>query len=311
MSHEYYIKRTFLLAKKGLGRTSPNPIVGAVLVKNNEILGEGYHKTYRAMHAEINAINQAVKKHGHNKLENSTLYVNLEPCCHYGSNPACTDIIISYGIKEVVYAAKDPNPLINGRSKKVLEDFGIKVTSGVLEKEAIKLNEVFFKYITKKIPFVYLKTALSLDGRITHPHKKYLSNKMALHYTHQLRNNVDAVLVGHNTFLHDKPKLTCRLPNGKNPKRIILPNRFVDLKKLLQELGEKKISSLLIEGGSQTITSFLEAKLIDKVILCYVPEIFGDKQLSFCKKLSKITWLKDIEVKQLGNNIIIEGYVVK
>ena len=230
MSHEYYIRRTFLLAKRGEGRTQPNPMVGAVLVKNNIIIGEGYHKTYRAIHAEIMAINNAVRKYGHKMLEGSTLYTNLEPCCHYGSNPACTDIIISYGIKEVVYATKDPNPLINGQSQKILNNFGIRTTVGVLKDEADKLNEVFFKYIKEKIPYVYLKTALSLDGRITHPHKKYLSNKIALQYVHQLRNKVDAILVGRNTFLRDKPRLTCRLPHGHNPKKIILPNKIIDPK---------------------------------------------------------------------------------
>lgn len=311
LNHEYFIRRTFFLAKKGEGRVSPNPMVGAILVKKGKALGEGYHKKYGSLHAEVEAINQAVKKHGHKMLEGSTLYINLEPCCHYGSNPACTEIIISYGIKEVVFSSLDPNPLVSGEGSKMLKEYGIKVTCGILEDEGRKLNEIFFKYIRKKIPFVFLKTALSLDGRITHPSKRYLNNKAALRFVHLLRNKVDAILVGHNTYKRDNPKLTCRMTGGRSPKKIILPAKKINLKKLLNDLGKKGITSLLVEGGSQTITSFLQEKLIDKVYLLYTPEIYGKKQLPFCQQLSKIVSLKDIKTEKLGNNILVESYVEK
>ncbi|MFA6027955.1 MAG: bifunctional diaminohydroxyphosphoribosylaminopyrimidine deaminase/5-amino-6-(5-phosphoribosylamino)uracil reductase RibD [Patescibacteria group bacterium] len=311
INHEYFIRRTFLLAKKGEGKVAPNPMVGAILVKEGKVLGEGYHKRFTGLHAEVEAINNAVKKFGHKMLEGSTLYISLEPCCHFGNNPACTDIIISYGLKQVVFSCEDPNPLVAGKGKKILKDFGIKVISGVLKKEGEQLNEIFFKYIKKKIPFVYLKTALSLDGRITHPHKKYLSNKAALHFGHYMRNKIDAILVGHNTFIHDKPKLTCRIPGGHNPKKIILPARKVDLKALLKNLGKEGITSVMVEGGSQISTSFLQEKLVDKILLLYTPEIYGRMQLPFCQKLSKIAKLKDVKVEKLGNNILVEGYVIK
>jgi diaminohydroxyphosphoribosylaminopyrimidine deaminase/5-amino-6-(5-phosphoribosylamino)uracil reductase len=309
MNNIFYLRKTLELAANGKGRTSPNPLVGAVIVKNNIIIGEGWHKKFGGLHAEVEAINNALKKHNSKKLKGATLYVNLEPCSHFGANPPCADIIISYGIKEVVFCTNDPNSLVNGKGEKYLKKFNIKVRKNILVNEARKLNEIYFKYILQKKPFIILKTALSLDGRITHPTQKYLNNKQALQYVHELRNQVDAILIGYNTNRKDRPQLTCRIKGGRNPKKIILPKKKVNLKKLLEKLGQEKISSILVEGGSQVITSFLQENLGDKVILLYTPEIYGSQQLAYCQKINKIVKLKDIEIRKLGDNIILEGYV--
>lgn len=309
MDHKYYLNKTLELAAKGKGKTSPNPLVGAVIVKHDKIIGQGWHKKFGGLHAEVEAINNALKKHSSKKLKGASLYVNLEPCCHFGLNPPCSDIIISYGFKEVIFCTNDPNPLVNGNGENFLKKHGIKIKKIILSDKAKKLNAVYFKNITKKIPYVILKTALSLDGRITHPHKKYLSNPEALQYTHELRNQVDAILVGYNTLKKDQPQLTCRIPGGKNPRKIILPKKKINLKKLLKKLGAENISSILVEGGSQVITSFLNENLVDKIILLYTPEIYGNKQLAYCQQLNKIVKLKDIEIKKLGDNILLEAYV--
>lgn len=307
--HKKYLQRCLELAKKGEGKVLPNPMVGAVIVKNGEILAEGYHKKIGWMHAEVEAINRALRKYSSRKLSGATLYVNLEPCCHYGHNPPCTDIISNYKFKEVVYCMRDPNPQVAGKGKKALEEFSIKVTEGILKEEAKKLNQAYVKFITKKIPYVIIKTALSLDGKITHPKKKYISNKDALNYVHELRNSADAILVGHKTNQKDKPRLTCRIKGGTDPKKVVLPKKNINVNKLVKDLGKQNIASLLVEGGSQVITSFLKAKVVDKIILLYTPEFFGSKQLSFCGELSKLVKLKDIKTKKIGDNIIVEGYL--
>ena len=161
MLHEIYMQRALELARRGWGTTNPNPLVGAVIVKNGEIIGEGYHKKPGEPHAEINALAQAGKK-----SEGSTLYVNLEPCSHFGRTAPCTDTLIKAGIKEVVIAMQDPNPEVSGKGIKKLKQAGIKVIEGILEEEAKKLNEIFIKYITSKMPFVVWKCAMTLDGKV-------------------------------------------------------------------------------------------------------------------------------------------------
>jgi len=219
MTQEEYMRLTIKLAKKGMGKTSPNPLVGAVVVKNDQIISKGYHKRFGEPHAETNALT-ACK----DKAENATLYVNLEPCCHYGKTPPCTDIIIKSGIRKVVCATLDPNPQVNGKGIRILKRAGVEVDLGILEGEAKKLNEVYLKFITTRLPFVMLKIAQTLDGRIaTKPgDSKWITQEDSRHFVHSLRSWVDAVLVGANTVRKDDPELTIHDARGENPIRIIL-----------------------------------------------------------------------------------------
>jgi len=207
------------LARKGEGKVSPNPMVGAVVMKNGNIVGSGYHQKFGEPHAEINALNQAGKK-----AKGGILYLNLEPHSFYGKTPPCTDSITKAGIKEVFCSMLDPNPKVNGKGIKRLRDEGIKVNLGLLADEAKRLNEVYLKYMTTGIPFVILKVAQSLDGKIATPtgDSKWITSEDARDYVHRLRGKVDAVLVGSNTISKDDPELTIHKQRGENPLRIIL-----------------------------------------------------------------------------------------
>lgn len=215
-----FMREALSLAKSAEGRTTPDPMVGAVLVKNGRIISTGYHGEVTTPHAEAWAIQKAGKE-----AKGSILYLNLEPCCHFGNNPPCTDAIIGAGIKEVVASMKDPNPIVNGLGFRILRRHGIKVRVGLLEKEARKVNEVFIKYITTKRPFVVLKTAMTIDGKIATRTgaSRWIASPASRRYAHYLRNIYDAILVGVGTVLIDNPKLTVRLVKKiKNPIRIVL-----------------------------------------------------------------------------------------
>ncbi|MCD6385859.1 bifunctional diaminohydroxyphosphoribosylaminopyrimidine deaminase/5-amino-6-(5-phosphoribosylamino)uracil reductase RibD [Candidatus Sumerlaeota bacterium] len=216
-----YMKRALSLAEKARGRTSPNPMVGAVIAKGNSIIAEAYHKRAGLPHAEIIALRKAGLR-----ARNATLYVTLEPCTHYGRTPPCVDAIIQAGIKRVVVATKDPNPLVNGKGIIKLRRAGIQVDCGLFRTEAQKLNVFFFTYHQKRRPFIILKWAMSLDGRTStdYGESKWITNEQSRHYVHQCRSQVDALLVGINTVLQDDPLLNVRLKNyrGRQPKRIIL-----------------------------------------------------------------------------------------
>lgn len=224
MSHEEYMAVALRLARRGLGRTSPNPAVGAVIVKKGLIIGRGYHRRAGFAHAEIEALRGLDKS----ELRGALLYVTLEPCCHEGRTGACTGAIISSGIKKVVVGAADPNPLVSGRGVEVLRGAGIKVIEGVLAAKAAKLNEGFHKFITTGMPFVILKLAASLDGRIATGagHSRWISSEASRRYVHRLRDRVDAVMVGVNTALSDDPALTVRHVRGRNPARVVLDSSF-------------------------------------------------------------------------------------
>lgn len=218
---EEYMKRALELAKKGEGYTSPNPLVGAVIVKDGRIIGEGYHERYGSNHAEVNAFLHATED-----VYGATMYVSLEPCSHYGKTPPCANKIVEKGIKKVVIAHKDPNPAVSGRGIKILQENGIEVVTGILEEESKKLNEIFLKYITTKIPFCILKSAMTLDGKIATKtgDSKWVTNEESRKYVHQLRHKVSAIMVGIGTVLQDNPCLTTRLEDiqGKDSIRIIL-----------------------------------------------------------------------------------------
>lgn len=222
--HESYMLKALELAKLGWGITNPNPLVGALIVRNGEIIAEGYHKKLGSAHAEVVAFEEAKEDVG-----GGTLYVNLEPCSHHGRTSPCARAIIERKIKQVVIAMTDPNPKVAGSGIKMLKEAGIQVVCGVLEKEAKKLNEIFIKYISKKNPFMIMKTAMTLDGKIASVcgDSKWISGEASRHYVHTLRNRVSGVMVGINTVLADDPSLTTRLDNvkTKDPVRIVIDSK--------------------------------------------------------------------------------------
>src|SRR3989338_6157985 len=205
------------LAEKGKGSVSPNPLVGCIIVKRGRIVGKGYHRKYGEEHAEIMALKAAGKK-----AANATMYCSLEPCSHWGKTPPCTESIVEAGVREVVIGIEDPNPLVDGFRE--LKFRGIKTKIGILKEKARKLNEAYLKYMKTKKPFVILKVAMSLDGKLATStgDSKYITSREARKYVHSLRNEIDAVMVGINTILKDDPKLDARLVKGKNPIKIIV-----------------------------------------------------------------------------------------
>ena len=220
-----HMKTALHLAARGKGRTSPNPMVGAVIVKNGAIVGSGYHHKAGTPHAEIHALQEAG-----NQTSGADLYVTLEPCCHTGRTPPCTEAIVRSGIKRVFIATLDPNPLVAGKGAQALTAAGIEIRTGIMEDEARQLNEVFFKYIRTKTPFIALKAATSLDGKIADAtgESKWITSDVARLHGHGLRDTYDAILVGVGTVIADNPSLTCRLPDGRgrDPARIIVDSRL-------------------------------------------------------------------------------------
>ncbi len=222
MTDEKMMLRCIQLAKKGAGYVSPNPLVGCVITKNNKIIAEGWHKKYGFAHAEVNAINSALRKGI--DLKNSVLYVNLEPCSHYSKTPPCVNKIIENKIKKVVIGVKDPYRLVAGRGIKKLKENNIEVIAGVLENECIDLNKFFFKHVKNELPYITVKAAQTLDGKIADEKykSKWISSAESRKLVHKLRSEYDAVLVGANTVKYDNPKLTVRHVKGRNPYRIVL-----------------------------------------------------------------------------------------
>jgi diaminohydroxyphosphoribosylaminopyrimidine deaminase/5-amino-6-(5-phosphoribosylamino)uracil reductase len=219
----FYMKKALELAKKGAGKVSPNPMVGAVIVKDGEIIGSGYHKEYGGLHAEVNAISSCT-----NDLYDSTIYVTLEPCCHYGNTPPCTDAIIKSGIKRVVVGSVDNNPLVNGQGIEKLQKHGIKVESGVLGEKCDELNEEFFYSNRVHKPFVVMKYGMTVDGKIATVtgESKWITSEKSRENVHKTRNDLSAIMVGIGTVLKDNPLLTCRTLDGKNPIRIICDSQL-------------------------------------------------------------------------------------
>jgi diaminohydroxyphosphoribosylaminopyrimidine deaminase/5-amino-6-(5-phosphoribosylamino)uracil reductase len=359
--HTIFMQKAIELAAKGKGRTSPNPAVGAVIVKGNRIIAQGYHQKSGSSHAEI----KALKKAGNN-AKGSTLYINLEPCCHTDKiTPPCTGAIIKSGVKKVIVAMIDPNPKVSGKGLKELKKAGIRTESGIMNKEAKRLNEAFIKFISKKEPFVILKIAQTIDGKIATAmgESKWITGKKSREYVHRIRNEVDAVLVGINTVRKDDPLLTCRVSGGRNPYRVIVDSSLrigpgakvlrhkdgktivattlkankikieylkkrgaqviitkdkagrVDLKSLMKELGNLNIASIMIEGGSFINASALSSKIVDKVLFFIAPGIMGGKDSvtsvggKSLQKLGRACAIKDLEVKTIGEDLLVEGYV--
>lgn len=220
---EKYMKRAIALAKEGEGSCHPNPLVGAVLVKDGMIIGEGYHKKCGDLHAERNAILSL-----NESAEGSTMYVNLEPCCHYGKTPPCTEAIIEDKIARVVIGSRDPNPQVAGKGVRILRDAGIKVTEDFMRDECDEINKIFFHYITRKRPYVIMKYAMTADGKIATKTgaSKWITGPESLRRVHELRNACMGIMVGIGTVLADDPMLNCRIEGGKDPVRIICDSKL-------------------------------------------------------------------------------------
>ncbi|MEJ5048290.1 bifunctional diaminohydroxyphosphoribosylaminopyrimidine deaminase/5-amino-6-(5-phosphoribosylamino)uracil reductase RibD [Chryseobacterium culicis] len=299
---EFYIKRCIELAQKALGNTYPNPLVGSVIVHNGEIIGEGYHHKAGENHAEINAINSVRNK---DLIPESTIYVSLEPCAHYGKTPPCALKIKELGFKKVVIGAMDSHDKVNGKGKKIIQDAGIEAVSGILEKECIELNKRFFTYHEKERPYIILKWAESGDGFLDKDFKPTaVSNTLVNQFVHQLRADEHAILVGTQTALHDNPSLTVRNTEGVNPVRILIDfdlkvpanfniysneartlvlnstkesteghiqfikiNKDNFLPELMEALYKEQIQSVIIEGGRFTLQQFINADLWDEAIV--------------------------------------------
>jgi diaminohydroxyphosphoribosylaminopyrimidine deaminase/5-amino-6-(5-phosphoribosylamino)uracil reductase len=346
--------RAFKLAEKGLGRTSPNPAVGAVILRDGEIIATGYHRKAGLPHAEIEALKAAGEK-----AKGATLVTTLEPCSHFGKTPPCTDAIIRAGITKVISAICDPNPIVCGHGFKRLRDAGIEVADKVLTDRAREFYRPYSKFISTGFPFVTLKWAQSLDGRLATKtgNSQWVSSQKSLLYSHKLRAINDAIIIGRKTLLADNPRLTTRLVKGPNPIRIIISASgrlpadrmaFTDrqsptyvatlpanvrkasgnfqfiavrgarngliLKELLLKLGKMGIMSVLVEGGSGTLTSFLSQKAADKIVVSAAPILIGDGIEAVgdlgIKELINSIKLSQLKVKKAGSDLIIIGYPI-
>lgn len=276
---EMYMQRCLQLASLGLGDVQPNPMVGAVIVKDGQIIGEGYHHKYGGPHAEVNAIDSVKDKE---LLKKSTIYVNLEPCSHFGKTPPCADLIIRMGIPKVVVGTVDYHDKVNGHGIAKLQDAGIEVVTGVCEAECVELNKRFFTYHRQHRPYVILKWAETADGfmdidRSTNPTDSYWITNPALKVVvHKWRSEEDAILVGYNTMVNDKPQLTTRLYPGKDPQRYLMQrgNEQVaplpciltpsNVEECLQIMYDNRVQSVIVEGGRKTLDLFLASGLWDE-----------------------------------------------
>ncbi len=343
-----FMIRALRLAKLGIGKVNPNPMVGAVIVKDGNIIGAGYHKGFGAPHAEIEAF-RSLKE----SALGAEMFVTLEPCNHHGKTPPCSHEIVKQGISKVYVATLDPNPLVAGSGVEYLRNSGIEVEVGLMKAEAKKLNEVFMKYIQTKKPFVHLKMAMSLDGKIATytGDSKWISSNDSRNEVHKLRNKYAAIMVGVNTVNVDNPRLTSRIENGHNPIRIIcdsnlridpdahvldgtvktiiatakladIPNADVittfgdqvDLNELMTQLGERGIDSILLEGGSTLAFSALSVGIVDKVTFYIAPMIIGGKTAptsiggSGVESIADTFKLDKINTRVVGSDVVVEGY---
>ncbi len=363
MTEAEYMRRAISLAKRGLGTTSPNPMVGAVVVKGGKVVGEGYHRKAGEAHAEIVALEKAGQR-----ARGGTLILNLEPCCHTGKTPPCVNSIIKAGLRKVVVAMQDPNPVVNGRGIEMLKKAGIDVKVGLLEREARVLNEAFITFVERKRPFFVVKGAMSLDGKIATRigESKWISNEESREYTNQLRAVMDGIMVGINTVILDNPLLLPRVSKPKRyPARIVLDSKLrippscelvktgskfrtlvftlpdsrqdkesrltslgievvrvapgengrLALSAVCKELWQREIASVLVEGGGELNSCFINEGLADKIVIFYAPKLIGGKSAPSLMGGKGIDFLKDAcriditSVRRLKEDICVEGYV--
>ena len=359
---EQHMQQALNLAKTAMGHTSPNPMVGCVVVKNGKVVASGCHERYGEFHAERNALTRCSED-----LTGADLYVTLEPCCHQGKTPPCTDIIIERKIGRVFVGALDPNPKVDGGGIKILREHGIEVVTGILEQECLALNEIFFHYITTGLPYVAMKYAMTLDGKIASAtgDSKWVTGEKAREHVHFLRKKYSAILAGIDTVLADDSLLNCRTEEGVDPIRVIcdshlrLPldsqivktagkirtiaaytnaeeetkkklestevellqvsekNGHVDLEKLIRTLGEKKIDSILVEGGGNIHGSLLQTGLVNRVYAYIAPKLIGGRNAlppvggDGIEKMKDAVVLQNQEILHLGADYCIRGDVVK
>lgn len=361
--HERFMQRALDLAGRARGRTSPNPMVGAVIVRDGQVVGEGYHHRAGTPHAEVHALEAAGER-----ARGACLYVNLEPCSHHGRTPPCCEAIIEAGVAEVHMAMLDPNPLVNGQGRARLEADGIRTVLGECAEEAAELNEGFVTFITAGRPFVLAKFACSLDGKIATRtgESRWISGQSSRRRVHELRDAVDAILVGAGTAIADDPLLTTRLDDreGHHPLRLVLDSRGrvplearlfdqatpghtlvaataafpaerrelldgrgvevlvlpaddrerVDLGALLEALGRRQVTSLLVEGGGTVLEAFFRARLVDKVVALIAPRIIGGAGAPTpvsgegVAHLRQAPYLTRIRVEQVGPDLMVSGY---
>ena len=358
MNDNEYMKIALKLAARGRGFASPNPMVGAVIVKKGRIIGQGYHQCCGENHAEVNAIENATES-----VEGATIYVTLEPCCHHGKTPPCADLIIRRRLERVVIGATDSNPLVSCRGISRLQAAGIQTTVGILEKECRDLNEVFFHYMETGMPFVTVKYAQTLDGRIATStgNSQWISSPASLTFAHRLRAEHDAILVGIGTIVKDNPSLTVRRVKGRNPLRIVVDSDLavslsanimqdlpsiptliattrkasdkkfialkkagaglvtiasnkrghVDLKKLFRILAQRQVSSVLIEGGAQIVTSAMKENLVNRLVTVIAPKIIGKGIEAVgdlnIRNLQDAKLLSVRKIMKKGADIIVDG----
>jgi len=361
--HEKFMKAALGYARKGLGKTSPNPAVGAVIVRKDQIIAAGFHRKAGAPHAEVEALNRLQGK----ARPGDTLYVTLEPCNHYGRTPPCTQAILEKGIRKVVVGMKDPNPRVKGKGCEYLSRQGVEIVTDVLEGECRRLNEWFVTYVTKGRPFVIAKTAMTLDGwtATSTGHSRWVTNERSREWVHRLRNQVDGILVGVGTVMADDPLLNTRLKKGRgrDPVRIIVdthlripvnarvlghakgsetliavsedvPSRRlgrlerngvsfltcpkkegrIDLRALMDMLGKRSITSVLLEGGATLMGAMIRERLVDKFCIFKAPKILGasdGRPMALGQGPSRMDQsipLKDIRIRRFGEDLLITGY---
>ena len=310
LSDEHFMQRCIQLAQLGAGKVSPNPMVGCVIVHKNKIIGEGYHQLFGGPHAEVNAINSIADKQ---MLKQSVLYVNLEPCAHFGKTPPCTNLIITHQIPKVVIGTSDPFEKVNGKGISMLKESGVEVISKILDSECAELNKRFFTYHIKKRPYIIIKTAHTKDGFIgiterSNTKDRHITNMAMQMYVHKMRSHEDAICAGTNTILQDNPRLDVRYYGGKKPLRVVIDRNLripltynifdgsqptllvtqnenlslikpspgievvgIDFENPISEvlaiLHNKKVQSLIVEGGHQLIKSFIEAGYWDEAFI--------------------------------------------
>lgn len=350
------MRRALELAARAKGRTSPAPMVGCVIVRDGNVIGEGFHARAGEPHAEVNAIHAAK-----DDVKGATLYISLEPCTHTGRTPPCVDFIIKHAPARVVVAMQDPNPLVSGRGIDKLRDAGIRVDVGMLEAEARRFNEFFVKFITTGRPFVIAKCGMSLDGKIATRtgHSRWVTGEDSRRMVHQLRNEMDAILVGSRTVMLDDPSLTTRLEGQdiRDPIRIVLDSAEyldaerrvfhvastaqtwvvvpegsqcppaddvlqvpvgkggVDMNALMEALGARNITSLLIEGGGTTHSSAFDAGIVDKVWFFIAPKIVGGRDAitpvegDGVATMDESIRLTNMTVRSVGEDLLVEAYV--
>jgi diaminohydroxyphosphoribosylaminopyrimidine deaminase/5-amino-6-(5-phosphoribosylamino)uracil reductase len=333
---EGFMRAALREAYKGLGHTSPNPAVGAVLVCRGKIIARGHHRQAGMPHAEI----ECLARFRDGAPSGSTLFVTLEPCSTHGQTGPCTDTIIRSGITMVVIGATDVNPRHAGRGVKLLKHAGLEVRTGVLAGECTALNEAFNKWIVTGRPFVIAKCGMSLDGRLTRPpgEPRWITDVAARRHAHQLRAIVDAILVGAETLRKDDPRLTVRsVPGAKQPRRIILTRsgklppkarlfrgqaaertlvyKNQSLEVVLDDLGKKSITSVLIEGGGDVLGQALDARLIDKVQLYLGPILTGGPVVAFggngVGATADAAKLDCVSFARIGQSVCVTGYLRK